>query len=257
MTSSARSPAPCAVLPRNAGPLGTSAKRSCAAPATSPTRAWTSSRPRSSPNGQGDQRGASRGRPRRRPIRLSAFEGTQLYGDTLPLDAGAGAGLNRLGFTLRQPCGVVVAITPFNYPLLLVLHKIAPALAAGNAVVLKPARQTPLTALKLVEILLEAGLAPEAIACLTGPGGELGEALVSDPRVRKISFTGSTATGEAIARVAGVKKLSLELGASCPVAILPTPTSARRPGGRARRLRERRPGVHLGPARARRPRDRR
>ena len=153
-------------------------------------------------------------------LRLSGFEGSQLYGDTLPLDA-AGRGLNRLGFTLRQPCGVVVAITPFNYPLLLVLHKIAPALAAGNAVVLKPARQTPLTALKLVEILLEAGLAPEAIACLTGPGGELGEALVSDPRVRKISFTGSTATGEAIARVAGVKKLSLELGASCPVAILP------------------------------------
>jgi glyceraldehyde-3-phosphate dehydrogenase (NADP+) len=154
-------------------------------------------------------------------LRLSGFEGTQLYGDSLPLDASAGAGLHRLGFTLRQPCGVVVAITPFNYPLLLVLHKIAPALAAGNAVVLKPARQTPLTALKLVEILLEAGLQPEAISCLTGPGGELGDALVSDPRVRKISFTGSTATGAAIARRAGVKKLSLELGASCPVAILP------------------------------------
>src|SRR6266536_2154964 len=154
-------------------------------------------------------------------LRLSGFEGSQLYGDSLPLDAGAGAGLHRLGFTLRQPCGVVVAITPFNYPLLLVLHKIAPALAAGNAVVLKPARQTPLTALKLVEILLEAGLAPEAISCLTGPGGELGEALVSDRRVRKISFTGSTATGESIARAAGVKRLSLELGASCPVAILP------------------------------------
>src|SRR3954449_3590666 len=154
-------------------------------------------------------------------LRLSGFEGTQLYGDSLPLDAGAGAGLGRLGFTLRQPCGVVVAITPFNYPLLLVLHKIAPALAAGNAVVLKHARQTPLTALKLVEILLEAGLAPEAISCLTGPGGELGDALVRDPRVRKISFTGSTATGEAIAGAAGIKKLSLELGASCPVAILP------------------------------------
>src|SRR6476619_303445 len=138
-------------------------------------------------------------------LRLSGFEGSQLYGDTLPLDAGAGAGLSRLGFTLRQPCGVVVAITPFNYPLLLVLHKIAPALAAGNAVVLKPARQTPLTALKLVEILLEAGLEPEAISCLTGPGGALGNALVSDPRVRKISFTGSTATGAAIARAAGVK----------------------------------------------------
>jgi acyl-CoA reductase-like NAD-dependent aldehyde dehydrogenase len=154
-------------------------------------------------------------------LRLSGFEGSQLYGDSLPLDAGAGAGLHRLGFTLRQPCGVVVAITPFNFPLLLVLHKIAPALAAGNAVVLKPARQTPRTALKLVEILLEAGLEPEAISCLTGSGGQLGDALCADPRVRKISFTGSTASGEAITRIAGVKRLSLELGASCPVAILP------------------------------------
>ena len=154
-------------------------------------------------------------------LRLSAFEGAQLYGDSLPLDAHRGAGLRRLGLTIHQPCGVVVAITPFNYPLLLVLHKIAPALAAGNAVVLKPARQTPLTALKLVEILLEAGLAPDAISCLTGPGGALGGALCMDSRVRKISFTGSTSTGEAITRVAGVKKLSLELGASCPVAILP------------------------------------
>lgn len=154
-------------------------------------------------------------------LRLSAYEGAQLYGDSLPLDAHRGAGQRRLGLTVHQPCGVVVAITPFNYPLLLVLHKIAPALAAGNAVVLKPARQTPLTALKLVEILLEAGLAPDAISCLTGPGGALGEALCMDSRVRKISFTGSTSTGEAITRVAGVKKLSLELGASCPVAILP------------------------------------
>src|ERR687894_989212 len=103
-------------------------------------------------------------------LRLSGFEGSQLYGDSLPLDASAGAGLQRLGFTLRQPCGVVVAITPFNYPLLLVLHKIAPALAAGNAVVLKPARQTPLTALKLVEILLEAGRSSEAFLCVSRPG---------------------------------------------------------------------------------------
>lgn len=154
-------------------------------------------------------------------LRLSAFEGAQLYGEGLPLDAHRGAGKRRLGLTVHQPCGVVVAITPFNYPLLLVLHKIAPALAAGNAVVLKPARQTPLTALKLVEILLDAGLPADAVSCLTGPGGELGEALCRDARVRKISFTGSTSTGEAITRVAGVKKLSLELGASCPVAILP------------------------------------
>jgi glyceraldehyde-3-phosphate dehydrogenase (NADP+) len=114
-----------------------------------------------------------------------------------------------------------VAITPFNYPSLLVLHKIAPALAAGNAVILKPARKTPLTALKLVEILLDAGLDPEAISCVTGPGAELGEQLCRDPRVRKVSFTGNSATGEAITRVAGVKRLSLELGASCPVVVLP------------------------------------
>jgi acyl-CoA reductase-like NAD-dependent aldehyde dehydrogenase len=154
-------------------------------------------------------------------LRLSAFEGTQLYGESLPLDAHRGAGLAKLGFTLRQPCGVVVAITPFNFPLLLVLHKIGPALAAGNAVVLKPARTTPLTALLLAEILLDAGLPPEALSVLPGPGGELGDVLCSDPRVRKISFTGSTAVGERITRVAGVKKLSLELGASCPVVVLP------------------------------------
>jgi glyceraldehyde-3-phosphate dehydrogenase (NADP+) len=154
-------------------------------------------------------------------LRLSGFEGSQLYGDSLPLDAAPNGGRHRLGFTLRQPCGVVVAITPFNFPALLVVHKIAPALAAGNAVVLKPARQTPLTALRLTEILLEAGLHPEAISCVTGAGGELGDALCSDPRVRKISFTGSTQTGERITKVAGVKKLSLELGASCPVVVLP------------------------------------
>ena len=154
-------------------------------------------------------------------LRLAAFEGAQLYGDSLPLDAHRGAGQGRLGFTLRQPCGVVVAITPFNYPSLLVLHKIAPALAAGNAVILKPARKTPLTALKLTEILLDAGLDPEAISCVTGPGADIGAQLCSDSRVRKISFTGNSATGQAITRVAGVKRLSLELGASCPVIVLP------------------------------------
>jgi acyl-CoA reductase-like NAD-dependent aldehyde dehydrogenase len=154
-------------------------------------------------------------------IRLAAFEGTQLYGDSLPLDANRGTGLDKLGFTLRQPCGIVVAITPFNYPALLVLHKLAPALAAGNAVVLKPARTTPLTALALASCLVDAGLPDGVLSVVTGPGGELGDALVTDPRVRKVSFTGSTAIGEHIARVAGVKKLSLELGASCPVVVLP------------------------------------
>ena len=154
-------------------------------------------------------------------IRLAAFEGTQLYGDTLPLDANRGTGLDKIGFTLRQPCGIVVAIAPFNYPALLVLHKLAPALAAGNAVVLKPARTTPLTALELAACFVDAGLPEGVLSVLTGSGGTLGDALVSDPRVRKISFTGSTATGEHITRMAGVKKLSLELGASCPVIVLP------------------------------------
>ncbi|MFD8820352.1 aldehyde dehydrogenase family protein, partial [Streptomyces sp. NPDC059627] len=154
-------------------------------------------------------------------IRLAAFEGAHLYGDTLPLDANRGTGHDKIGFTVRQPCGVVVAITPFNYPALLVLHKLAPALAAGNAVVLKPARTTPLTALALAACFVEAGLPEGVLSVVTGPGGVLGDALVSDPRVRKVSFTGSTSTGEHITRRAGVKKLSLELGASCPVVILP------------------------------------
>lgn len=153
-------------------------------------------------------------------IRLAAFEGTQLYGETLPLDANKGTGFDKIGFTLREPVGIVVAIAPFNYPALLVLHKIAPALAAGNSVVLKPARTTPLTSIALAQCFVDAGLPEGVLNVVTGSGGILGDALVSDPRVRKVSFTGSTATGEHISRVAGVKKLSLELGASGPVAIL-------------------------------------
>ncbi len=154
-------------------------------------------------------------------IRLAAFEGSHLYGETLPLDANAGTGLEKIGFTVHQPCGVVVAISPFNYPALLVLHKLAPALAAGNSVVLKPARTTPLTALALAACFVEAGLPEGVLSVVTGSGGLLGDILVGDSRVRKVSFTGSTRTGEHISRVAGVKKLSLELGASCPVVILP------------------------------------
>lgn len=114
-------------------------------------------------------------------IRLAAFEGTQLYGETLPLDANRGTGQDKVGFTLRQPCGVVVAITPFNYPALLVLHKLAPALAAGNAVVLKPATTTPLTALALAECFVDAGLPEGVLSVLVGSGGVLGDALVTDP----------------------------------------------------------------------------
>ena len=152
-------------------------------------------------------------------IELSAEEAKRLTGEVLPLD-GAPGGAGKLGFTLRVPCGVVAAITPFNFPLNLVCHKIGPALAAGNSVVLKPASDTPLSALAMVEILLEAGLPPLAIACLTGPGGELGDAICSDPRVRKITFTGSRDVGEHICKVAGLKKVTMELGSNSPVIVM-------------------------------------
>ena len=154
-------------------------------------------------------------------LRLSVYEGTQLRGESLPLDAHTGANRDKLGFTMRVPCGVVVAITPFNYPLLLVMHKIGPALSAGNAVILKPASQTPLSALKLTELLHEAGLPENGLQTITGSGSDIGPILCADSRVRKISFTGSTAVGEQISKVAGVKKLSMELGSSCPMIVMP------------------------------------
>src|SRR5204862_6882532 len=111
-------------------------------------------------------------------MELSAEQAKRLGGEQLPLDA-ASNGAGKLGFTLRVACGVVVAITPFNFPLNLVCHKVGPALAGGNAVILKPASNTPLSALRLVEILLEAGLPPLAVNCLIGSGGEIGKALCS------------------------------------------------------------------------------
>lgn len=153
-------------------------------------------------------------------IQISAEEAKRIYGEVVPLDAAPGAA-SKFGFTLRVPCGVVAAITPFNFPLNLVTHKVGPALAAGNAVVVKPASDTPLSALKFVEILLEAGLPPEAIACITGPGGKLGDALVRDRRVRKISFTGSREVGEKLCQAAGVKKVTLELGSNSPLIVMP------------------------------------
>ncbi len=150
----------------------------------------------------------------------SAEEAKRLHGETVPLD-GAPGGAGKFGVTLRVPCGVVVAISPFNFPLNLVCHKVGPALAAGNAVVIKPATDTPLSALRLTEILLEAGLPPEGIQCLTGPGGEIGDLLVSDRRVRKITFTGSRDVGEGICRLAGIKKVTMELGSNSPVIVMP------------------------------------
>ncbi|RTZ69380.1 MAG: aldehyde dehydrogenase, partial [Verrucomicrobia bacterium] len=152
-------------------------------------------------------------------IDLSADEARRLHGETVPLDS-TPSGVGKLGFTMRVPCGIVAAITPFNFPLNLVAHKVGPAIAAGNAVLLKPASDTPLSALKLVEILLEAGLPPEAIACVTGPGAALGQAICTDQRIRKISFTGSAEVGERICRLAGLKRVTMELGSNSPVIVL-------------------------------------
>ena len=152
-------------------------------------------------------------------VELSGEEAKRLGGEVLPLD-GAPGGADQFGFTLRVPCGVVVAISPFNFPLNLVTHKVAPALAAGNAVVLKPASDTPLSALKLIEILLEAGLPPLGISCLVGPGSRIGDPLCGDPRVRKISFTGSRDVGEHITQIAGLKKITMELGSNSPVIVM-------------------------------------
>jgi acyl-CoA reductase-like NAD-dependent aldehyde dehydrogenase len=150
----------------------------------------------------------------------SAEEAKRIHGETIPLDADPTGG-KKLGFTLRIPCGVVAAIAPFNFPLNLVCHKVGPALAAGNSVIVKPASDTPLSALKLTEILLESGLPPEGIQCITGSGGEIGDALVADRRVRKVTFTGSREIGECICRTAGIKKVTMELGSNSPVIIMP------------------------------------
>jgi acyl-CoA reductase-like NAD-dependent aldehyde dehydrogenase len=150
----------------------------------------------------------------------SAEEAKRVHGETVPVD-GAPGGAGRIAFTLRVPCGVVVAITPFNFPLNLVCHKVGPAIAGGNAVIVKPATDTPLSALKLTEILLEAGLPAEGIQCLTGSGGEIGDLLCADRRVRKITFTGSRDVGEHICKVAGLKRVTMELGSNAPVIVMP------------------------------------
>jgi len=153
-------------------------------------------------------------------INLSAEEAKRLYGETIPLDGAPGV-KGKFGFTVRVPCGVVAAISPFNFPLHLVCHKVGPALAAGNSVIVKPATDTPLSALKLIKLLLEVGFPPESVQCLTGPGGEIGDALCADPRVRKITFTGSRDVGERICKTAGLKKVTMELGSNSPLIIMP------------------------------------
>jgi glyceraldehyde-3-phosphate dehydrogenase (NADP+) len=151
-------------------------------------------------------------------ITASAEESKRILGETIPFDSFPG-GEKRRGYYYRFPIGVVLAITPFNDPLNLVAHKLGPAFAAGNAVILKPATVTPLSAIKLVEAMVEAGMPPQAIQVITGYGSEIGDPLVSDDRVRMISFTGGVEAGKHIASKAGIKKIGMELGSNSPVIV--------------------------------------
>ncbi|HSC93220.1 MAG TPA: aldehyde dehydrogenase family protein [Gaiellaceae bacterium] len=149
---------------------------------------------------------------------MAAVEARKLAGHVVPMDASA-AGEGKLAFTLRRPLGIVGAISPFNFPLNLVAHKLAPALAAGCAVVLKPATATPLSALLLAELETDAGLPPGWLGVLVGPASELGGVLVEDERVRALTFTGSGAVGWRLAERAPKKRVALELGNATPVIV--------------------------------------
>lgn len=142
---------------------------------------------------------------------LSGEEAKRLAGEVVPF-SGAPNTSGRVGFTIRTPIGLVCAITPFNSPLNTVAHKVGPALAAGNPVVLKPALATPMTAVKLCEILLDAGLPPRLLALVHGGGAEVGQRLLEHPAIRFYSFTGSTEVGRLIARTVGLRRTQLELG---------------------------------------------
>jgi acyl-CoA reductase-like NAD-dependent aldehyde dehydrogenase len=151
---------------------------------------------------------------------IASEEAKRLHGETFPLDA-VPSGEGYFGFWVRRPVGVIAAISPFNFPLNLVAHKVAPAIASGNALVLKPATSTPLAAVKLCQALQDAGLPAGAINLVVGSGGTVGEWLTTDPRVDKITFTGSPDVGRHILSVAGIKKVTLELGNNSPVVIAP------------------------------------
>lgn len=151
-----------------------------------------------------------------------AAEGAkQSKGETVPMDAAPGAG-DRIGWTKREPLGVISAITPFNFPFNLVAHKLGPAFAVGNTVVLKPATQTPLSAIVMAEIFREAGLPDGALQIVTGSGGELSDTLVTHPYVKKVTFTGSGKVGLKIKEKVGLRKVTLELGSNAAVIVEPS-----------------------------------
>src|SRR6188472_2117195 len=151
-------------------------------------------------------------------LEFSSVEARKLTGGTVPMDA-APAGVGKLGVMLRVPYGVVGAISPFNFPLNLVAHKLGPAIAAGNAIVLKPAGQTPISALKLAQILSEAGLPDGWLSVIPGPGSEVGNAIVEHELTRALSFTGSAGVGWGIRSKVPHKKVNLELGSNAPLVV--------------------------------------
>lgn len=154
-------------------------------------------------------------------LRISAEEARRIAGETIPFDQRPGSE-NRFGYYVREPIGVVGAITPFNDPLNLVAHKVGPALAAGNAIIVKPDSKTPLSALKLAQALHGTGLLPRGVLqVITGRGSEIGDVLVRDPRVRMISFTGGLEVGQDIMSKVGLKKVGMELGSNSPVIVMP------------------------------------
>lgn len=152
-------------------------------------------------------------------LKISAEEARRIHGETIPFDQAEGSE-DRVGYYFRFPIGIIAAITPFNDPLNLVAHKVGPAIASGNAIIVKPATVTPLSALLLAEAFEHAGLPPKVLSVITGKGSVIGDILVTHPAVRMVSFTGGLETGEAIARKAGLKKISMELGSNSPVIVL-------------------------------------
>ncbi|WP_099362576.1 aldehyde dehydrogenase family protein [Fredinandcohnia onubensis] len=150
--------------------------------------------------------------------KFAAEEAKRIHGEMIPLDA-AKNGANKLGYTLREPIGVVAAITPFNFPMNLVAHKVGPAIAAGNTVVLKPASQTPLSAFFLAELLEEAGLPKGTVNVVSGSGRIVGDRLVTSEKVSMVTFTGSPEVGIGIKNKAGLKRVALELGSNSGLVI--------------------------------------
>ena len=152
-------------------------------------------------------------------LRLSAEEARRITGETIPFDQSPG-GIGKVGYYRRFPLGIIGAITPFNDPLNLVAHKVGPAIASGNAIIVKPATVTPLSALLLAQAFSHAGLPEKILSVITGRGGEIGDVLVEHPAVRMISFTGGAETGIEIIKKAGLKKVGMELGSNSPVIVL-------------------------------------